>query len=128
MGRCPVPVVNAIIGAALGFLSGLGVGGGSLLLLWLTLVSGMEQSEARLINLMFFLPCAIVATAFRWKHTKPDWPLTLWTAASALLGAYLGNVLGGLLNMGLLKKLLGALFILSGLRELRMWKKTGTDA
>ena len=49
-------MVNAVIGAALGFLSGLGVGGGSLLLLWLTIVTGMEQSEARLINMMFFLP------------------------------------------------------------------------
>lgn len=119
-------MVNGIIGAVLGFLSGLGVGGGSLLLLWLTLVAGMEQSEARLINLMFFLPCAVVATAFRWKHTRPDWPLTLWAVGAALLGAFLGNLLGGHLDMAILKKLLGGLFLLSGLRELRLWKSGGT--
>ena len=53
--------VSLIVGTALGFLSGLGVGGGSLLILWLTLVLGMEQGEARTVNLLFFLPAAAVA-------------------------------------------------------------------
>ena len=36
-----------IVGAALGFLAGLGVGGGSLLMLWLTLCAVMDSSTAR---------------------------------------------------------------------------------
>ncbi len=114
-------MVNIVVGAALGFLSGLGVGGGSLLLLWLTLVVGEPQSAARVMNLMFFLPCALIATAFRWKQSKPDWQLALPAIFAGLLGALLGNWLGPRLDTDLLKKAFGVLFLLTGIRELR-WR------
>ena len=114
-------MVNFLVGAVLGFLSGLGVGGGSLLLLWMTLVMGASQSTARVMNLMFFVPCAIIATAFRWKQAKADWHLTLPAVFAGLLGALLGNFLGPMLDVGLLKKAFGILFIVCGIRELR-WK------
>ena len=122
MGRGPIPMVKMLVGAALGFLSGLGVGGGSLLLLWLTLVMGVDQPTARVMNLLFFLPCALVATAFRWKQSKPDWRLALPAIASGLLGALSGNYLGPILNKDLLKKALGILFLATGLREV-LWKQ-----
>ena len=61
-----------LAGSVLGFLSGLGVGGGSLLMLWLTLVVGTDPAQARLMNLMFFLPCALGASIFRFRKAKPD--------------------------------------------------------
>ena len=111
-------MVNFFVGAVLGFLSGLGVGGGSLLLLWLTLVADVPQTEARVMNLMFFLPCAIIATAFRWKQSRPDWNIALSAAAAGLLGALLGNYLSPILPRELLKKAFGVLFLLAGLREI----------
>ncbi len=48
------------VAAILGFLAGLGVGGGSLLIIWLTMVVQSDQQEARLINLMFFIPSALI--------------------------------------------------------------------
>ena len=112
-------MVKFLVGALLGFLSGLGVGGGSLLLLWLTLVAGVPQPEARVMNLMFFVPCALVATLFRWKQSKPDWNLALPAVAAGLLGALLGNYLGPNLDTDLLKKAFGILFLITGIRELR---------
>ena len=112
-------MVKFLVGAALGFLSGLGVGGGSLLLLWLTLVVGEPQETARVMNLMFFLPCALIATLLRWKQSKPDWRLTLSAVSAGLIGALLGNLVGPALNQDLLKKALGVLFLLTGIRELR---------
>lgn len=111
-------MVNTLVGAVLGFLSGLGVGGGSLLLLWLTLVAGEPQETARVMNLMFFLPCALIATAFRWKESKLNRRLTLPAMAAALGGALLGNYLGPVLNAALLKKALGVLFLITGIREI----------
>ena len=58
---------NIVIGTVLGFLSGLGVGGGSLLILWLTIIANVSQELARNINLMFFLPTALISSLFRWK-------------------------------------------------------------
>ncbi len=111
-------MVAFLIGAALGFLSGLGIGGGSLLLLWLTIVADVPQAEARVMNLMFFLPCAFVATIFRWKQSRPDWAITLPAILTGLSGAVIGNFLGPTLDTELLKKAFGVLFIVCGLREL----------
>ena len=52
----------------LGFLAGLGVGGGSLLMLWLTAVANMDYAVARTVNLLFFLPTALIASLFHKKQ------------------------------------------------------------
>lgn len=111
-------MVNFLVGAALGFLSGLGVGGGSLLLLWITLVLGADPAQARVMNLMFFLPSALIATTFRWKQSKPDWHHILPAAGAGLLGAVIGNLLSPILPRDLLKKAFGVLFLVSGVREI----------
>lgn len=107
------------VGCILGFLSGLGVGGGSLLMLWLTIVTGTDQSHARVMNLMFFIPCALIASIFHWKQAKPDTDLTLTAVAGGLVGALLGNFLHSRLDLELLRKALGILFLFCGVRELR---------
>ena len=58
-------IIAIPIAAGLGFLSGIGTGGGSLLILWLTLVVGIPSPDARLMNLMFFIPSALVACFLR---------------------------------------------------------------
>lgn len=107
-----------VVGTILGFLSGLGIGGGSLLMLWLTLVVGMEQDAARGINLLFFLPAAAVAVHFRWKQGKVSWK-RIWPAmAAGSLCAAVFSFAGLGMDMSLLKKLFGILLLLTGLREL----------
>ena len=64
--------LKLLVGTVLGFLTGLGIGGGSLLILWLTVVLGFSQDTARGINLLFFLPCALTACLFRLKQGKLD--------------------------------------------------------
>ena len=60
--------VTLLVGTALGFLTGLGVGGGSLLMVWLTAVLGTDPPAARSINLLFFLPGAAVSIFFRTRQ------------------------------------------------------------
>ena len=115
-------MVAILVGAALGFLSGLGVGGGSLLLLWLTVVMGQSQDTARAMNLLFFLPCALIATVFRWKQARLPLPIALPAVLGGVVGAALGCLLGPQINAELLKKAFGILFILTAIRELR-WKQ-----
>lgn len=116
-------MVNFLVGTALGFLSGLGVGGGSLLLLWMTLVLGADPEQARVMNLMFFLPCAVIATAFRWKQSKPDWRLILPAVCAGLAGALLGNLIAPGIDRNLLRKAFGVLFLLAGVREITFHPK-----
>lgn len=106
------------VATALGFLAGLGVGGGSLLMLWLTLVADMPYEVARTINLLFFLPSAVIASFFR--QTQGSLPLRkLRTSILAgLLFAVIGAIVGRYLDTHLLKKVFGGLLIFTGLREL----------
>ena len=112
-----IPVIIAA-GAVLGFLSGLGVGGGSLLMLWLTLVVGMEYSTARTLNLLFFLPSAIIATLFRWKQSKLPWKKILPAAAAGCLCAGVFAWVGGHMDTSILKKMFGVLLLFTGVKEL----------
>lgn len=110
--------VMLIIGTLLGFLAGLGIGGGSLLILWLTMVLGMDQQTARGINLMFFLPAAIIAAVFRWKQGGFSLKKILPAIVSGCIAAAAFSWLGTYLDLEFLKKLFGGLLILTGLREL----------
>lgn len=110
--------VCILVGCVLGFLSGLGVGGGSLLLLWLTLILGVDHTYARMMNLMFFLPCAAIACLFRWKQGKLDKRLTLTAIGTGLLGSLIGSTLSQYLDMDIMRRIFGVLFIFCGIREL----------
>ena len=106
------------IAIILGFLAGLGVGGGSLLMLWLTIVVGFPYPQARIINLLFFLPSALIATIFHRKqgtvNLKKIQPAILSGCIAATVFSYLGNKM----DTELLKKCFGALLLLTGLKEL----------
>ena len=110
--------VCLIVGTSLGFLTGLGIGGGSLLMLWLTLVLGVSQAEARGMNLLFFLPAAAVSCLFHKKRGT----LKLWECLPGMLAgcaaAALGSWIAASLDTEVLKKPFGILLLIAGAREL----------
>ena len=57
-----------LAGFGAGMLSAWGVGGGTLLLLVMTLVLGVEQRTAQAINLLFFLPAAAAGLLLHRKN------------------------------------------------------------
>ena len=107
-----------IVGTVLGFLAGLGVGGGSLLVLWLTFVIGSDPVTVRGINLLFFLPSAFTAICFRFKQGKIPWKRIIPAIITGCITAILFSWLGSMIHMQLLKKLFGGILIFTGIREL----------
>lgn len=106
------------VSVALGFLSGLGTGGGSLLILWLTLVLDVPQGDARAMNLMFFLPSAIIACLFRWKQGKLDFKKVFPGILAGCAAAGLCSLLTAGGTPEFLKKCFGVLLIFTGIREI----------
>ena len=106
------------MGILFGFLAGLGVGGGSLLILWLTLVLGVGQDISRGINLLFFLPTAAISCAFRFRQGVLDRNVFLPAIAAAVAGALLFGYFGRGIDTELLRKPFGILLLATGLREL----------
>ena len=117
--------VSVLVGTILGVLSGLGTGGGSLLNLRLTLMLGMDQETARSINLMFFIPSALVACLFRWKQGRLDIKKVLPAIIAGSIASGLFTFLSRDMDTTMLRKLFGGLLIVTGLRELLYRPKKG---
>ena len=107
-----------LAGTILGFLSGLGIGGGSLLILWLTVVLEMEPATAREINLLFFLPASAVSCIFRRKQGALHLKKTLPAVIAGCVAAVFGSLLSGILDTDQMKKAFGVLLLAAGLREI----------
>lgn len=110
--------ISLVVGTVLGFLTGLGTGGGSLLMLWLTLVIGMDSSTARTVNLMFFLPAACIATLLRLRSRCIPWRKIILPIIAGSASAGLFAMVGRYLDTSILEKPFGLLLIIMGLREL----------
>lgn len=105
-------------GLLCGILSGFGVGGGSLLMVWMTAVLSMEQKSAQGINLLYFLPCAVCALIFHIKNRQIVWRAVWPAAAAGSVCAIGGALLAQQLDESLLRRLFGGFLVLVGLSEL----------
>lgn len=107
-----------LAGVILGYLAALGVGGGSLLILWLTLVLGMDSGTASTINLMFFITAAGAVSIFRWRNGALHFKKILPAIIAGSICAALVCLLARQIDSSLIEKFFGGLLILIGLREL----------
>ena len=112
-----VPVAIAV-GIILGFLSGLGIGGGSLLIIWLSTVLSWSIRDARAVNLLFFLPSALTACIIRFHKGRLDWKAVIPAAISGCIAAVAGSVISNRIHTDTLQKLFGILLLLAGAKEL----------
>lgn len=106
------------VSVILGFLAGLGVGGGSLLVMWLTLIVGIDHPQARIINLMFFIPAAIISSVFRWKQGALNFKKVVPAIIAGCLAAAAFSWLARHLELEIIKKIFGGLLLFAGIREL----------
>lgn len=110
--------VAIIAGILLGYLAGLGVGGGSLLIIWLTLVQNMEHATARAINLMFFIVGAGVVSIFRWKRGQLEIKKILPAMVAGCIAAGVFSWISRVIDVDAIRKLFGVLLLITGIREL----------
>lgn len=101
------------LGAAV--ISAWGVGGGTLLLLVMTLFLGVDQRTAQGINLLFFLPTAVGALICHAKGGYLDKPTLKAAIPVALLTAAAGAWLATAVDVDLLRKPFGIYLLLSGI-------------
>ena len=110
--------IAVIAGGVLGFLAALGVGGGSLLILWLTLVIGESAEIARGINLLFFIPSAVIVCIFRRKKMTISFRKILPAIVAGCIAAALGALARTYIGTQDLRKPFGLILLATGLREL----------
>ena len=107
-------IIPLLCGFGAGILSAWGVGGGTLLLLVMTLFLGVEQRAAQGINLLFFLPTAASALFCHAKGGFLDTPTLKAAVPAAVLAALLGAWAATALNAELLRRPFGFYLLYSG--------------
>lgn len=107
-----------IVGAATGVLSGFGVGGGTLLLVYMTAFAGVEQRMAQGINLLYFLPAGLLALPAHIKNGYIEKPALIPAIGAGLACAALAAWAATGMEVELLRKFFGGFLILVGLMEL----------
>lgn len=111
-------LLAGVAGLVCGVFSGLGIGGGTLLMVWMTAVMDMEQRMAQGINLLYFLPTAICALIFHIKNRLIRWRVVIPAAITGCLTAAGAALLATAIDASLLRKLFGGFLILVGLNEI----------
>ena len=116
-------MIVILIGLTAGIISGMGIGGGAILIPALVLFIKPEQHVAQCTNLLFFIPTAIVALTIHIKHKSVDFrtgvPIMLFGLTGAIIGSKIALAINGLL----LRKSFGIFLLAMGLYEIFGKKK-----
>ena len=116
-------LLNFAIGVATGIISGFGIGGGSLLVLYLTAVTGMPQHTAGGINLLYFIGCAPAALIGHVKNKLVEWRVVFWCVLTGVAVAIPTSLLADNFHSNWLRRLFGLMLLYIGIKELRTGKK-----
>jgi len=105
-------------GAATGILSGFGVGGGTLLLIYITSLTDLSQRMAQGINLLYFLPTAATALPTHIKNGYVEKSTAIAAILAGLAGTAIAAFIATGLDVSILHRCFGAFLIFVGINEL----------
>lgn len=114
-----------LAGILSGIIGAMGIGGGGVLIIYLTLMAGVDQITAQGINLLFFIPCAVIALIIHSQKKLIVWRLAFPMILGGLIGVVVGAYSAELIGPNILGKIFSAFLIFIGLRELFARKKDG---
>lgn len=112
-------MLNSIIIFVIAVLSGLGVGSGGLLVIYLTLVKSTPQLTAQGANLIFFILASFASLAFNLTKRKIPFLAVTIMSVIGIIGAFAGTYIASLLSPEILRKIFGFMLVASGLYALK---------
>lgn len=110
--------IALLISTALGIIAGMGIGGGSLLVLWLSAFTAFSHTDIRILNLLFFLPAAAISSIINWRKGELNIRKMIPAIIGGCISAAICSFISQRLDTGILKTLFGILLLITGLREL----------
>ena len=101
-----------------GIFASLGVGGGMILIIYLTVFAGFDQLAAQGINLIYFIPIAALSVIIHTKNRLIEWKKIIPSILFGVVFAALGTYAAGRIGSPALKKIFGIFILLIGVKEL----------
>jgi uncharacterized membrane protein YfcA len=111
-------LIPALAGFVTGVLSAWGIGGGSLLVVYMTVFAGVPQQTAQGVNLTYFLPTSLTALYSHLKNKLVETRLAVPAVITGVLTAVGTALAASALDTGVLKIIFGVFIILVGAGEL----------
>ena len=109
--------ISIIVGVLCGIISGFGIGGGSLLMVWMTVVVAIEQKDAQGINLLYFIPTSIGALYFHIKNKLITWEVVIPAVLFGCVTAAISAWIAAKIDVAFLQKLFGIYLCVVGIKE-----------
>lgn len=100
-------MIEILTGFISGIVSGTGMGGGTILILCLSIFLGIDQKIAQATNLIFFIPTSIAAIYVNLKEKKINLKVAKVIIFWGVIGAAIGAVIAQNIDTKILKKLFG---------------------
>lgn len=107
-----------IIGILSGIISGMGIGGGAVLIPSLVFFAALKQHQAQGVNLIVFIPVAIVALIVHIRDKNVDFKYAKWIILGGVIGAILGSILAIRIESNSLRRYFGIFLLFIGIYEL----------
>jgi uncharacterized membrane protein YfcA len=107
-----------IIGVVSGFIGGMGIGGGTILIPSMIFLVRTPQQIAQGINLASFIPTSLAAVFVHSKRRHVRFKIAFLLILSGIPGAILGSILASHVSAQLLRKLFGWFLLIMGIYEM----------
>lgn len=114
-------MLEGFIGVISGIVSGMGMGGGAILITILVCFMGIDQKVAQASNLIFFVPTSIVATIINIKNKEIKWKLAISLSIFGAIGALIGAYIATKVEVSLLRKMFAIFIIAIAIFESYSW-------
>ena len=111
-------MIQLLIGVVSGVFSGVGMGGGTILIFLLTTFAGIEQHIAQATNLIYFIPTAISAIIVNYKEKNIDTKLAISVSIFGIIGAIIGTKFAVNTDVQKLRKLFGIFLAIIAIHEI----------
>lgn len=106
------------LGIVSGIISGMGVGGGTLLIPMIVLFKNVSQQTAQNINLIYFIPTAIISLITHKKNNNIQEKIVLKIVIFGFIGAAVGSMIAMKIEPTLLKKIFACFLCIMGILEI----------
>lgn len=107
-----------LIGMFSGIFSGVGMGGGTILIFLLTTCASLEQHIAQATNLIYFVPTAISAIIVNYRDKNIDTKLAKYISTFGIIGAIVGALVSINLDVQILRKIYGIFLAIIAIHEI----------
>lgn len=111
-------ILYGLAGVLGGVLGGMGMGGGTILIPLLSIFFNIGQHTAQAINLISFIPMAVVALILHFKNKLIKFKGVLWIILPGILSCVVGCYVARAISGDLLKRLFGGFLIVLSIVQL----------